>query len=88
MADDIQPPVKPSERYYRMSRENFEEFLKKIGYKEREDKKWERSRKGGSKGEQLGVTDEQQVLDIDKLFRDKKKLNNFIRRHWPELPPP
>ena len=85
---DIQPPEKPSERYYRMSRENFEEFLKKIGYKEREDKKWERSRKGGSKGESAGVTDEQQVLDIDKLFRDKKKLNSFIRRHWPELPPP
>ncbi len=85
---DIQPPEKPSERYYRMSRENFEEFLKKIGYIEREDKRWERSRKGGSKGETLGVTDEQQVLDIDKLFKDKKKLNNFIRRHWPELPPP
>jgi hypothetical protein len=88
MADDIRPPVKPSERYYRLSRENFEEFLKKLGYKEREDKKWERSRKGASKGEKLGVTDEQQVLDIDELFKNKKKLNNFIRRHWPELPPP
>ena len=85
---DIQPPIKPSERYYRMSRENFEEFLKKIGYKEREDKKWERSRKGTSKGEQVGVTDEQQVLDIDKLFRDKEKLRNFIKYHWNELPPP
>jgi hypothetical protein len=31
--------VKPSERYFRMSHEKFEEFLKKIGYKERENKK-------------------------------------------------
>jgi len=86
---DIQlPPEKPTERYYRMSRENFEEFLKKIGYKEREDKRWERSRKGTSKAERLGVTDEQEVLDIDKLFRNKKKLQAFVRYHWSELPPP
>ncbi len=86
---DIQPPVKPpSERYFRMSRENFEEFLKKIGYKEREDKKWERSRKGTSKGESVGVVDEQQILDIDELFKNKKKLRSFISRHWAELPPP
>ena len=81
------PPEKPSERYFRLSRENFEEFLKKIGYKEREDKKWERSRKGTSKAEKLGVTDEQQVLDIDKLFKDKEKLRSFIKYHWSELPP-
>jgi hypothetical protein len=84
---DIQPPVKPTERYFRLSRENFEEFLKKIGYTEREDKKWERSRKGTSKGEKLGVTDEQEVLDIDVLFRDKRKLRSFITYHWGELPP-
>ncbi len=59
---DILSPLKPSEHYFRMSRESFEEFLKKIGYR--------------------------QVLGIDELFRSKKKLNDFIRRHCSELPPP
>lgn len=84
----IQPPVKPTERYFRLSRENLEEFLKKIGYREREDKRWERSRKGTSRGEKLGVTDEQEVLDIEKLFLSKRKLRDFIKYHWGELPPP
>jgi hypothetical protein len=82
------PPEKPSERYFRLSRENYEEFLKKIGYREREDKRWGRSRKGTSRGETLGVTDEQQVLDIDKLFKDKRRLRRFITYHWCELFPP
>lgn len=82
-----QPPVKPTERFYRLSRENFEEFLKKTGYHERKDKRWERSFKGGSKAETLGVMDEQVVLDIDKLLRNRKKLRMFIRYHWSELSP-
>jgi len=82
-----QPPEKLTERYYRMSRGNFEGFLKKIGYHERKDRRWERSRKG-SKVEIIGVTDEQVVLDIDKLLRNKKKLRMFVRYHWSELPPP
>jgi hypothetical protein len=81
-------PEKPTERYYRLSRENFEEFLKKIGYHEREDRRWELSRKGKSKAETLGVTDEQVVLDIDKLLRNRKKLRMFIRYHWSDLPLP
>jgi hypothetical protein len=89
---DIQPPEQPpeksTERYYRLSRENFEEFLKKVGFHERKDRRWERSLKGGSKAEILGVTDEQVVLDIDKLLRNRKKLRMFIRYHWCELPPP
>lgn len=89
---DIQPPEQPpeklTERYYRMSRENFEEFLKKIGYHERKDRRWERSRKGVSRTETLGVTDEQVVLDIDKLLRNRKKLRMFIRYHWSDLSPP
>ena len=89
---DIQPPErppeKPTERYFRLSRENFEEFLKKIGYRERTDRRWEHLRKGGSKAEPLGVTDEQVVLDIDKLLRNRKKLRMFIRYHWSDLPPP
>lgn len=86
---DIQaPPEKPTERYYRLSRENFEEFLKKIGYHERKDRRWGRSCNGGSKAERFGVTDEQEVLDIDKLLRNRKKLRMFIRYHWSDLPPP
>lgn len=87
---DIQPPNlgKPTERDFRISREKFEEFLLKIGYKEREDERWERPRKGSSKAETLGITNEQEVLDIGKLFQDKKKLRAFIKYHWSELPPP
>jgi hypothetical protein len=34
------------------------------------------------------MVDEQQVLDSDELFKNKRKLRTFITRHYGEILPP